>query len=128
MSCSTCYTDNYNKYYTTGRVITGRSTPGNPQNGLPKSNPGGTSTQRRYGIPKTDAERQATHYARYGTTNLPVRGTGLGGTQKMALEWNLPMFVIGGIVGFVFAAFVLTPTGRGVGEAAGRRTARKIRG
>jgi len=32
---------------------------------------------RRYGIPKTEAERMATHYAKYGTTELPPRGYGL---------------------------------------------------
>jgi len=32
---------------------------------------------RRLGKPKTDDERRATHRARYGTSKLPPRGTGL---------------------------------------------------
>jgi len=32
---------------------------------------------RRMGHPKTEAERRATHKARFGTTKLPPRGTGL---------------------------------------------------
>lgn len=35
------------------------------------------SAQRRLGNPKTDEERAATHLERYGTTDLPPRGTGL---------------------------------------------------
>lgn len=31
----------------------------------------------RKGQPKTEAERLATHQSRYGTTQLPPRGTGL---------------------------------------------------
>lgn len=34
-------------------------------------------TGRRFGHPKTEAERRATHKARFGTTKLPPRGTGL---------------------------------------------------
>lgn len=32
---------------------------------------------RAYGVPKTEAERLATHSAIYGTIDLPPRGTGL---------------------------------------------------
>lgn len=32
---------------------------------------------RGYGRPRTDEERAKRHYARYGTTDLPPRGTGL---------------------------------------------------
>lgn len=32
--------------------------------------------RRRYGRPKTTAQRRATHKARFGTTKLPPRGTG----------------------------------------------------
>ena len=32
---------------------------------------------RAYGVPKTEAERLATHSAIYGTTNLPARGAGI---------------------------------------------------
>lgn len=31
---------------------------------------------RAYGVPKTEAERLASHSAIYGTTNVPPRGTG----------------------------------------------------
>ena len=32
---------------------------------------------RRLGNPKTDEERKATHFKKYGTTKLPPRGSGL---------------------------------------------------
>ena len=34
-------------------------------------------TGRRFGNPKTEAERRATHKAKFGTSKLPPRGTGL---------------------------------------------------
>lgn len=37
----------------------------------------GTAGIPRAGQPKTEAERLATHKARYGGSELPVRGTGL---------------------------------------------------
>lgn len=33
---------------------------------------------RRFGVPRTTAERTARHLSAYGTVNLPPRGTGLG--------------------------------------------------
>ena len=42
----------------------------------------GVGGGRRFGRPKTDAERRATHKARFGTTKLPPRGTGLGRGRK----------------------------------------------
>jgi len=38
----------------------------------------GVGGSPRRGIPKTEAERLATHKARYGESTLPDRGTGLG--------------------------------------------------
>lgn len=37
----------------------------------------GLGGRGRAGMPKTEAERVATHLSRYGTTQLPPRGTGL---------------------------------------------------
>lgn len=37
----------------------------------------GTGGTPRYGNPKSESERLATHKARYGTSKLPSRGTGL---------------------------------------------------
>lgn len=93
-----------------------------PARGTGLSNPGG-----RVGVPLTDEQRMATHYARYGTTDLPARGTGI---RRLADENGLPWgaFLFGGILGFIFAAFVLTPSGRKVGAATGARAARRIRG
>lgn len=34
--------------------------------------------KRRFGKPRTNAERRARHKRLYGTTELPPRGTGLG--------------------------------------------------
>ena len=102
-----------------GRVVIGRNTPGYYYKNSTALAPG------RAGVPKTEAERQAMHYARYGTTALPPRGTGLG-RQKLGVD--LGTLVIGGIIGFVFAAFVLTRPGREVGAAAAARAARRIRG
>ena len=38
---------------------------------------GSPSETRRLGYPKTEAQRLATHKQKYGTTELPERGTGL---------------------------------------------------
>ena len=38
-----------------------------------------TGKNRPYGVPKTEAEREAAHAAKYGTTTLPPRGTGYNG-------------------------------------------------
>jgi len=37
---------------------------------------------RRYGRPRTDAQRRARHKKLYGTTKLPPRGTGLLGRVR----------------------------------------------
>lgn len=37
--------------------------------------------ERRFGNPRTDVERRRKHKARFGTTKLPPRGTGLGSGQ-----------------------------------------------
>jgi len=37
----------------------------------------GSGGQPRFGVPKTEAERMATHKSLYGTEELPPRGTGL---------------------------------------------------
>jgi len=41
---------------------------------------------RRYGNPKTDEERRATHKAIYGTEELPPRGTGLRPRELIQLS------------------------------------------
>ena len=43
---------------------------------------------RAYGVPKTEAERLATHSAIYGTTDLPPRGTGVLGTLGCSVCGN----------------------------------------
>ena len=37
----------------------------------------GTKQKRRFGKPRTDAERRKRHKKLHGTSNLPKRGTGL---------------------------------------------------
>ena len=48
--------------------------------------------ERRYGFPRTDEERKAVHYQRYGTTQLPPRGTGLtvnaGSNISLGIDYN----------------------------------------
>lgn len=41
-----------------------------------------SSGGRRNGRPRTDAERKARHKSRYGTKELPLRGTGLKNLAK----------------------------------------------
>lgn len=60
-----------------GKVVTGRNVPGYQTS----SKEGGI---RIYGQPLTDVERMQQHYARYGTTDLPPRGTGLEGNPGRA--------------------------------------------
>jgi len=118
MTCNTCGP--------LGRNITGRSIPGYPARA--KNGTGGLAV---YGVPRTDAERQTTHYARYGTTNLPPRGTGLGlngaPTPKL-ITWDLGTLIVGVVAGVIIGAFIFTPSGREIGGAAGARAARRIRG
>ena len=46
--------------------------------GFPLQNPIGDAMPRRYGKPRTNAERRKRHKAKYGSEKLPPRGTGLG--------------------------------------------------
>ena len=48
------------------------------RSGFPLQNPIGDAMPRRYGKPRTNAERRKRHKAKYGTSKLPPRGTGLG--------------------------------------------------
>jgi hypothetical protein len=45
----------------------------------PQLRPAGGNPGRPYGVPKTEAERRATHQQRFGTSELPPRGTGRQG-------------------------------------------------
>lgn len=45
---------------------------------------------RRAGVPKTEAERRATHAALYGTTVLPPRGTRLGIAPTVRMKGETP--------------------------------------
>lgn len=89
---------------------------------------------RRYGRPLTEAERRQKHYARFVDPNLPPRGTGLqtwkagqGQIAQKKLEIpGLTPFVIGGILGLIFGAFIFTSVGREIGYKAGKRVARRI--
>lgn len=102
-----------------GKVVIGRNTPGFDYK---------NSQARSPGLPRTEAERQRVHYARYGTTALPPRGTGAVRPQGLAVEVPWGALFVGGILGFTLAALVLTPSGREIGAATGKRAARKIRG
>jgi len=74
----------------------------------------------------------ATHYAAYGTTNLPARGAGLNRTampvqpQKL-ITWDLGTLMIGSLIGLVIGAFIFTPAGRDIGSAAGYKVSRRLR-
>lgn len=124
-------------YSLTGKVIKGRSVPGydlitQPQSlgGAPAKS--GTIVYNgavQSGVPKTEAERMATHYARYGTTNLPPRGTGFAGQQKLQNgEFSWGTLVAGGIIGLIFGYLIFAQSGRQIGYEAGQRVARKIKG
>jgi hypothetical protein len=120
-----------------GKNITGRSTAGydirlrpevySRETGVPH---GFEMEYNPYGVPKTDEQRMMTHYAKYGTTNLPIRGTGL---QPSYGEIEMPKlsgndFLMGLVVGFIVGALVLTATGRGLMGAAGERATKYVRG
>ena len=49
----------------------------------------------RYGVPRTEAERAERHVARFGTTELPPRGTGRLASRNpwIAVEWSAPRLV-----------------------------------
>lgn len=111
-----------------GRTVKGRSTAGYDYRA--KNEYGGPyergdiiyNGSRPYGVPKSDAQRLATHTAVFGEGALPPRGTGMNG------EFPWGTLVVGGILGLVFGYFIFASSGRQIGYEAGRRTARKIRG
>jgi len=98
MTCSSC--DPWGSL--SGRVITGRNTPGE---------------NIRYPLTST---RRTEHY---GAGNLPSRGTGLPVGQSL----DATNFLQGLTVGFLLGAFILTATGRGILSAAGGRVERRLR-
>jgi len=102
-----------------GRVVIGRNTPGYDYKNSHALPPGG----RRMGIPRTDAERQAMHYAQYGTTTLPPRGTGLNATKAGLNGGDIFWPFIGGLI---LGAIIFTSVGRGMVGAAGKRVTRRI--
>jgi uncharacterized protein YneF (UPF0154 family) len=65
--------------YFVARQLTGKKTFGHspPAKYQMLSETGESSHPRRFGQPLTEEERRQRHYALYGTTELPPRGTGL---------------------------------------------------
>jgi hypothetical protein len=126
-------------YSLMGRVITGRSTPAYDlrQRGQPYVRPEQmamnhemappSTTIRRYGQPLTEEERRQRHYATFGDTNVPPRGTGLG-NPGVARELTTDDFLAGLVVGFMVGAFILTGIGRKILGAGGERAARYVKG
>jgi len=77
-----------------------------------------------YGYARSEAERKARHMALYGNSNLPPRGTGRVGTQRMDFDFHS---LLGGVViGFINRGLLLTSTGRKIGYRAGERIASRI--
>lgn len=115
MVCNTCggYTYDYKKGLL-GLNVIGRNTPGYD------------IRYRPAGVPFTDEERMINHYQRYGTTDLPVRGTGLGLVQQKKLDFDLGSLIGGVIIGFIIGGLLLTSTGRQIGYRAGQRIAKKF--
>jgi len=99
-----------------GKVVIGRNTPGYYYKNSAALAPG------RAGVPRTDAERQAMHHARYGTATLPPRGTGLGVQQQ---QFNGDLFWPF-MAGLVLGAIIFTQVGRGMMGAAGKRITKRI--
>lgn len=58
--------------------------------------------ERRFGSPRSESERIYQHYLQYGSTNVPVRGTGLkkpvGALDLSNMSRWLPYLAIGGIL------------------------------
>jgi hypothetical protein len=102
MVCNTC-----NTYVDSGIVYDNPSIMGRNITG--RSVPG--YDERSYPVAMT-----------YGTQaqNLP--------TGKSLYTFDLTNFVIGCVVGGIITMFLITPSGRKVGAAAGERTARTIKG
>lgn len=145
MTCNTCQpmsspvrTDLTNRYGQSilGKSIIGRSTAGydlrtvgDGMYGLGQARSGTIENGfRRLGVPKTEAQRVATHMARYGNANLPPRGAGLVGQQKLEGEVNWGNVFGGVIIGVIFGWLVFSRSGRKVGYYSGQRIAGKIKG
>jgi len=58
----------------------------------------------RYGVPRTEAERAERHVARFGTTELPPRGTGRLASRN---PW-IAVGVVGTAAGLIALAYGLT--------------------
>lgn len=58
--------------------------------------------ERMLGTPRTDAERTQRHYAQFGTTTLPPRGTGLRAPGLTEPEKYALVFIGGAIVSAIF--------------------------
>ena len=113
----TCTTESCDPWGTlVGRNVIGRNTPGENIR-YPSGN------VRNPSVPLTDAQRAQRHYQRYGTTNLPPRGTGLGINTAGSLDAT--NFFQGLVVGCI-SVLAMTATGRGIAAAAGRRVQRRI--
>jgi len=97
--------------------------------------------ERGRGIPFTDEEREQRHYERYGTTELPSRGTGLQsigllqslGTPGTTVSgYDIAGLLGGGAVGWYIAKkfpnMVVKYVGVVVGAELGILIARLIRG
>ena len=101
----------------TGMVIKGRSVPGYDYITQPESLGSGPT---RSGIVITNG---ANKYPSYGP-----RGAGLPQNLSNRLydpneppeEFPLNIFLLGGLIGFIFGAFILTPSGRDIGARASK--------
>lgn len=69
--------------------------------------------ERGAGIPFTVDERVRRHYAQYGTTELPPRGTGLGGFELQSIGVLKGMTSIGQSEGNVLVSDILGLVGGG---------------
>ena len=117
MTCG-CNTDSFPDL--TGKVILGRSVPGYDYISEPQTLGSGPMM--------SDMVAGNGHTMTYQQNQPIYKSANIGTTQKLNGEFPWGVFLIGGIIGFVFAAIVLTPSGRSMGQAAFHRTAKKIRG
>lgn len=122
-------------YSTLGRNVYGRSTAGydyRPVNTYGMGSKANMNVMngavRTYGVPKTEAQRRATHYTRYGNSNLPPRGTGRVRNASLEGEFSWGTLFAGIVVGGILGYLLFAESGRAIGYAAGRRVARKVKG
>jgi len=68
-------------------------------------------SDRRFGIPRTEAEREQNHYQQYGTNMVPPRGSGIRGIGEVGSSFFRMNNPLAWLIGVASAYMIATSTG-----------------